>query len=148
MQDARFMTAREKELVLKAWETFLKHGCQKQHFTKGLYHHLIQHCEFIAHYDLGGFYSTYFEEGEDKAQFLSQFDNRNGLPQSIEYGGTGWLTWTSTEDYHDINQAMIEVARKYIPALVESARSTQKETDVQRARALLAKHGLKASIRG
>jgi hypothetical protein len=33
-KDVQFMTAREKELVLKNWETFLKHGLKKQHFTK------------------------------------------------------------------------------------------------------------------
>lgn len=42
--DVEFMTAREKELVLKSWRAFLKQGLQKQHFTKRLYEHLHLHC--------------------------------------------------------------------------------------------------------
>lgn len=139
-KDVRFMSAVEKTQVLRHWETFLKHGCKKEHFTKRLYQHLINHCSFIAHYDLHGFYDTYFEEGEDTVRFLSQFDNRQGIPRSIEYG---WTLWITDEDYHDINIAMCQVAAKYIPALVESANRRQKEVDILRAEALLAKHGLK-----
>ena len=57
--DVQFMTAKEKGMVLKNWETFLKHGLKKQHFTKRLYEHLHLHCGFIAHYSRDGFYSTY-----------------------------------------------------------------------------------------
>lgn len=146
-KDTKFMTALEKRKVLRQWELFLKSGLQRKKFTKSLYHHLIQHCSFIAHYDLAGFYSTYFEEGEDTVRFLSQFDDRNGLPQSVEYGGIGWIAWDGTSDYHDINRAMCVVARKYIPNLVLKSTSAQRDTDVLRARALLSKHGLKASIR-
>lgn len=146
--DTKFMSAAEKEKALRQWELFLRSGLQREKFTKSLYHHLIQHCEFIAHYDLNGFFDTYFRSGDDIAHFLSQFDDRNGLPQSIEYGGTGWLTWSSTEDYHDINHAMVEVARKYVPALIDNAGTAQQESDVAYARALLKKHSLRVSIRG
>lgn len=64
-KDTKFMTAKEKQTVIRAWERFLKNGCKPNDFTKALYHHLINHCSFIAHYDLGGFYSTYFSEPED-----------------------------------------------------------------------------------
>jgi len=46
----RFMSADEKRKVLRAWIRFLRNGCQKTQFTQDLYHHLIQHCSFIAHY--------------------------------------------------------------------------------------------------
>ncbi len=144
-RDVQFMSASEKRRVLKQWETFLKYGCKKEHFTKPLYHHLIQHCSFIAHYDLHGFYSTYFRAGEDTARFLSQFDNSNGIPKSVEYGMTYWITG---QDFYDINIAMCHVATKYIAGLTAEARNQQREADVLRARSLLAKHGLKASIRG
>ena len=75
------MTAVEKEKVLRSWERFLSSGCSKAQFSKALYRHLTMHCSFIAHYDIHGFYSTYFEEGEDTVNFLSQFDNRNGVPK-------------------------------------------------------------------
>lgn len=138
-KDTQFMTAQEKMRVLKQWETFLKHGCKKEHFTKPLYHHLIQHCSFIAHYDLSGFYSTYFASGDGRARFLSQFDHRNGAPNSIEYGATYWHT---QPEYSDINSEMCRVAAKYISGLLKAADSSQRDYDIAMAQALLKKHGI------
>ena len=142
MKDTQFMSAGEKQKVLRQWRMFLNSGLSKNNFTKALYDHLIQHCSFIAHYDRQGFYSTYFEEGEDAVHFLSQFDNRNGIPNSIEYGMVGWYT---TPDYNDINSEMCRIATKYIPALVEKCQHRQREKDILRATSLLAKHGLTAT---
>lgn len=144
MQDTKFLSAQEKDKVLRQWKLFLKSGLSKDKFTKALYNHLINHCSFIAHYDIHGFYSTYFEEGEDKVNFLSQFDNRNGIPMSVEYR---MISWYTGPDYNDINSAMCRVASKYIPMLLDKARSFQKDTDVLRAKSLLAKHGLELTIR-
>lgn len=94
--DVEFMTAKEKELVLKNWETFLKHDLQRKHFRKRLYDHLHLHCGFIAHYSRDGFYSTYFEAGEDTQRFFEHFCNH-----------------TTTMDYNDLNTAMQEVYSKY-----------------------------------
>jgi hypothetical protein len=132
-----FMTAREKELALKAWVMFLKHGLRSENFTRRLYGHLIQHCSFIAHYNRGGFYATYFEQGEDIARFLSQFDKR-GDCRSVEYGGTWWLQG----EYEDLNRAMVEEAAPYIPRLLEAAQESERGADLAEARRLLAKHGL------
>ena len=71
--DAQFMTAREKELVLKDWERFLRHGLARAQFTKRLYEHLHLHCGFIAHYNIHGFYSEYFEAGQDTEWFFEHF---------------------------------------------------------------------------
>jgi len=143
MKDCQFMTAEEKRKVLKQWQAFLKSGLQKDKFGKSLYRHLTLHCEFIAHYDIHGFYSTYFEEGEDTARFLSQFDNSNGVPNSIEYG---MIYWYLDGDYNDINSEMCRVATKYIPALRAKSQSSQRQTDIRRAEALLAKHGIRLNI--
>ena len=141
MSDTRFMSAKEKERVLKQWGTFLKHGCRREHFTKTLYDHLNQHCSFIAHYDRGGFYATYFENGDDTAHFLTQFDKR-GDCQSVEYGGTGWMKG----EYSDVNRAMVEVAAQCAPQLMEQALQKQRTADIITARALLAKHGITVNI--
>ncbi len=148
-KDTKFMTAAEKAKVLRHWEQFLKSGCKKEHFTESLYHHLIQHCSFIAHYNREGFYATYFEEPEDTVHFLSQFDDSKGPPRSIEYGMTYWITGGNDvcSEYYDINTAMCQVAALYIPALVAFARVAQEQKDVARAQALLAKHGLKAELK-
>lgn len=144
-KDTKFMSAVEKAKVIRAWEAFLKSGCHKQYFTEALYHHLIQNCSFIAHYDRAGFFNTYFEEPEDTAHFLSQFDDSKGPPESIEYGMTYWIAGGNdvSSEYYDINTAMCKVAAPYIPQLVACAKAAQQDRDVARAKALLAKHGLK-----
>ncbi len=90
--DAEFMTAQEKQMTYKQWNTFLREGLKQEHFTKRIYNHLHLHCGFIAHYNIDGFYSTYFEAGEDTERF---FDNL------ISDGGYG--------DTRDLTQAMIEL---------------------------------------
>jgi len=110
-KEVRFMTVQEKESVLRAWRTFVKYGFLRHHFTQALYHHLMQHCSFIAHYDLGGFYATYFRRPADTLRFLDQFDESKGC-RSVEYGdSSGWLRM---EDYADINQAMIDAIKPFL----------------------------------
>ena len=140
LHDSQFMPAVLKSRVLKQWDVFLRSGCVKEKFTKQLYNHLIMHCSFIAHYDINGFYATYFESGDDTVHFLSQFDNSNGIPRSVEYGMTYWLT---DEEYYDINSEMVRIAGKYIPVLIKRAQALQKSADILLAAALLGKHGLK-----
>ncbi len=135
-RDAPFLTAREKELTLKAWVRFLKRGLQFGDFSKRLYDHLHLHCQFIAHYDRAGFYRTYFEEGEDTLRFLSQFDG-SGECRSVEYGSVFWRTG----EYGDIAEAMIEEAAPHIPKLREAALAKAQEADLGEAKRLLAKHG-------
>ena len=140
LHDSKFMTAAEKSKVLKHWEMFLRSNLEKDKFTQALYHHLTQHCSFIAHYDIHGFYATYFENGETTLAFLSQFDTRHGIPRSIEYGNLrGWLT---DEDYCDINIEMCRIAWKYIPTLELKARNDQRYSDLAHAELLLKKHGI------
>ena len=136
-RDSEFLSAEEKRLVLRDWVRFLKRGLRFADFTKALYAHLHLHASFIAHYNRVGFYAEYFERGEDTVRFLSQFDKR-GECQSVEYGGTWWLSG----DYADLNQAMVEEAAKYIPALNERAHQLQREADLSAARELLGKHGV------
>lgn len=139
MKDCQFMTAVEKTKVLRQWELFLKNNLAREKFTQLLYHHLIQHCSFIAHYNLDGFYSEYFRRGKDRALFPSQFDNRKGIPQSVEYGATYWYT---SPDYNDINSA------KYIPGLTANAAEAQKLSDIAEAEKLLHKYGMKVVSKG
>ena len=139
LHDSKFMSTAEKGKVLKHWEMFLRGGLEKKYFTEALYKHLINHCSFIAHYDLHGFYATYFESGDDTLHFLSQFDTRQGIPRSIEYGMTYWLT---DEDYYDVNTGMCRIAWRYIPALELNAKNYQRHSDLTHAEILLKKHGM------
>jgi len=121
--DAEFMTAKEKVLVLKSWTTFLKYGLQKKHFSKRLYEHLHLHSGFIANFSLHGFYSTYFEAGQDVLRFFDCFCNH-----------------TAIADYADLNTAMREVYSKYQDTINKQAednitdRLNQLEACVKRAK--------------
>ena len=139
LHDSKFMSAAEKSKVLKHWEMFLRSGLEKAKFTKALYEHLINHCSFIAHCDIHGFYTSYFESGDDTRHFLSQFDTRRGMPRSIEYG---YPNWFMGEDYYDINTEMCRIAWRYIPALELKANNDQRHADLAHAGVLLKKHGL------
>jgi len=138
MRDVRFMSAKEKDLVLSQWERFVKSEFSKTNFTKLLYSHLIDHCSFIAHYDREGFYSTYFYDKGNTKLFIDQFTTG----RSAEYGSDHWLYG----DYDDINPAMCDVMREYAPKLHEKLDSAIRKQDLDIARALLAKHGKRYRI--
>jgi hypothetical protein len=124
--------------VLKDWQRFIESDFNKARFTKPLYNHLIQHCSFIAHYNQGGFYGTYFEDPEDTMRFIKQFDKEHGCI-SVEYGMTYWL---NNDDYRDINTAMVEVMEPYKGALY--LRMKRKAKDIK----LKQLDKLKAEIEG
>ena len=105
--DAEFMTAREKQLVLNNWKTFLKYGLKNEHFTKRLYQHLHLHCGYIAHYNIQGFYSTYFEAGQDTEQFFEHF-----CDAAADHGAN---------DYRDLNAAMLAVYQEFKPKIMRAA---------------------------
>jgi hypothetical protein len=125
-KDVRFMTAAEKKRVLRQFVRFLKSGFEARLFMKSLYHHLIQHCSFIAHYNLGGFYAVYFVDPSDTQRFLDQFDRSKGCV-SVEYG---YAWWINDEDYRDINNAMVDAAAGMLPTL----RGMLKERETAKAR--------------
>ena len=107
--DVQFMTAKEKELVLKNWKTFLKHGLQRKHFIKRLYNHLHLHCGYIAHYSRDGFYSTYFEAGQDTERFFDHFCTYT----KTNYG--------ANSDYDDINTTMRDIYQEYKTRIMSAA---------------------------
>ncbi len=136
--DAKFTSAKDKRLTLKAWITFLKRGLKRQHFTKRLYKHLIQHCSFIAHYNLNGFYSYYFTDPNRTKDFICQFDNDKGQ-NSIEIGTTYWLT---SQDYSDINGAMCNALNEYKADIYANCQSDEFKNDTALVAHILSKHSL------
>lgn len=140
--DEKFMSATEKTTVLRAWIRFLENGCKKNQFTEALYHHLIQHCSFIAHYDRHGFYSVYFERPTSEIfRFFDQFDpQKPGV--SAECGTTHWLSAHNTGA--DLNVAMREAAGSYLDGLRRHFAEIQRQAEIAQVTSLLAKHALTA----
>ncbi|MBI4258305.1 MAG: hypothetical protein HY619_05055 [Thaumarchaeota archaeon] len=137
LKDSEFLTAKEKAIVLKQWKRFIENGLRFEDFTERLYKHLHLHCSFIAHFSRGGFYATYFENPEHTIRFLHQFDTGFGC-KSIEYGGQWWIQG----DYADINKAMCDTIDSYKADLYVKLSAKARENDIEKARSLLAKHGL------
>jgi len=102
MKPTKYMSEEKKNAVLKDWQRFIRSDFDRKYFTKKLYDHLHLHCSFIAHFDIHGFYATYFDNPERTMKFLKQFDKDYGY-KSIEYGTAHWFTG---EDYHDLNSEM------------------------------------------
>lgn len=119
---AQFMSAEDKRKVLRDWVRFIKGGFELKHFSKALYNHLVQHCEFIAHYNRKGFYVTYFEDPEATQRFLDQFDRSKGC-LSAEYGLTYWIRDGSdaSAQHYDINNAMVDSIAALLPELRKRA---------------------------
>ncbi len=143
--DTQFLSAKEKAQIEKQFTSFMKFlasDAWAQHnenangtdygmeaprvFTKKLYQHLSGHCGYIAHYNLHGFYDTYFSGGANKLQ--SFFGRMNG-----------WA-WG---DYRDIGETMQEIANKYLPTIMNAADQRDSAREIRIATALAAKHGLK-----
>ena len=107
--DTEFMSAQEKEKVLKHWKRFIKSRFARGSFTKALYKHLTLHCSFIAHYNIDCFHDHYFTEPKQTLRFLSQFDPDYNF-RSVEYGSDYWLF---DPEYIDLNSAMCEALLPY-----------------------------------
>ena len=133
MKSAKFMSADEKDKVLKDWTRFIESDFSQARFTKALYNHLIQHCSFIAHYNQQGFYGTYFEGPEDTLKFMKQFDREQGCV-SVEYGMTYWL---NNEDYRDINTAMVEAFEPYKAEIYPRLKLNAKERKLAQIKGLM-----------
>lgn len=114
--DAKYMSARDKGILLKQWKRFLRTSFDRDAFTSRIYKHLTLHCSFIAHYDRAGFYSVYFDDMKAMTRrFIRQFTS--GV--SAEYGGTWWLDG----DMSDINRAMIEEMKLNADRLIRESRN-------------------------
>ena len=128
MIDSQFMTAREKEKVLKQWISFIKNDFRREKFSTRLYNHLYLHCGFIANYDRDGFYSTFFVNPQDTIIFLKYFNKK--------------ASWVKTLPYVDINSAMVDIADLHRERITNACLKSIKEKELDFALSLLAKHGI------
>jgi len=87
------------------------------------------HCGFIAHYDISGFYNTYFNGNVyDYAEFSKAFI-KDGEAHPYDY----------TQDYCDINTAFAEILHEKHKKILAMFSDNTKERDLAEARRLNAK---------
>ena len=134
--DAQYMTAQQKRRILGDWGRFFETRMDYKRFTKRLYEHLTLHCSFIAHFNRQGFFDTYFANPEGLQRFLDQFDRTKGCV-STEYGMTYWIRGGNdvSQQYYDLNGALVDAIADMLPALREQARQRAVENARQQLRA-------------
>lgn len=141
--DSPFLPAAEKRRILTQWHRFLQTLARRfsdheqcfRAFPDALYHHLIRHCSYIAHYDRAGFFDHYFRSADDAERFLRQFDaGANPHGRSVEYGDDLWLGGT----HADINEAMRDTVAPLLPGIHAALERSRNRETLARATALLA----------
>lgn len=76
--DTKFMTTDDKIRVAKQFKVFVEGGFKREDFTERLYEFLHVNAGFIAHYNIDGFYATYFNGDEnDLNRFISHIINQS-----------------------------------------------------------------------
>lgn len=125
-----FMTALEKETVLKHWIRLMRwlaaNGVPEQMpklFTKVLYDHLQLHATgYIAHYNQAGFWDAQLGSPAAASSFFRELEEHL-CPR-----------WGALRDYADINDALLAVAREVRPAIL--VRLAVADQDAARAQIL------------
>ena len=110
-KDVKYMTAAEKMALLGEWVLFLDSRCSREKFTKSLYQHFNLHWNHIAHYNIDGFYETWFSDESLRREFMDKFECEFAGGR-LDYGANG-----ANSDYHDINQAMLDNLKVRKPGL-------------------------------
>jgi len=135
--DAKFMSAKEKQIVLNHWRRFIDSGFQSKYFTKQLYNHLYLHHAFIAHYNLHGFYYTYFGD--------NPFSNPN-LKTFLDHFNSGseyYFLWVYNDpDYGDICTAMAMEIKPLLSSFYSRIEREIAQDEIAYALYLLEKHGV------
>lgn len=150
------MTDLEKKKVYINFVSFLNNHFSRTTFKKNLYNHFYQHCGFIAHYNIDGFYGEYFLVGakfnklafnkplpqseyigyvkvsNDESvneSFYAVYEELNGSPDGL---GSFYNTiinnrnWGGYSDYKDLDDAIKEVFLEYMELFREEIKKAIK----------------------
>ena len=137
-----FMTASEKEAVLKHWTNLMRwlsaNGVPAQMpklFTKMIYDHLQLHAVgYIAHFNQAGFWEAQLGSPAAATSFFRELEEHL-CPR-----------WGALRDYGDINDALLAVAREVRPGIL--ARLAAADRDAARAQivALASRAGISVDV--
>jgi len=74
-ESVKYMTDLEKAKIYINFVKFLNNHFKYTLWKKNLYNHFYQHCGFIAHYNIHGFYGEYFETAANFHFNVNGFEN-------------------------------------------------------------------------
>lgn len=117
MKNGKYLTAKEKENIAKAFERFVKNGFKRTQFTKALYNHLHLYFGFIAHFDIDGFYSARFQNPQGRVQTF----------QSILNAGPWTYKDGNTSGNADLNEAILKTVQGYSDEVGKAAKAEHAE---------------------
>lgn len=103
-KSTQFMTAEEKEKVVKNFKKFIASDLDEGSFTKALYNHLHVHCGFIAHYNKDGFYQSRFVGLENLKTTL------HGIQRSAT---------ECSSDYRDLNTVLSQIVAENYEKIIQ-----------------------------
>ena len=113
-----FMSAVDKQKVVKQWRSFVASDFARSRFTKAIYQHLnLNGGGFIAEFNIDGFYSAWFAPGVPRQRFIRVFLDGGPMGYGLREGA-----------YSDINNAMADMlrdARRHLLAEARQAERTQ-----------------------
>jgi hypothetical protein len=88
----KFSTIEDKEKFAAHFQKFVLKDYRRVFFYKWFYQRLSMTFGMIAHYNMGGFYSEYFEDAEGKRRFLQECLNWPCY-------GSAEFTYSDVEEY-------------------------------------------------
>lgn len=139
----KYMTDLEKKKIYISFVKFLNNHFKFSLFTKAMYQHFTNHCGFIAHYNLHGFYGEYFETAasfhfnvngyttpmhecmgnvnrkstlDRGEQFYAIYEEMNGSRDGLgDFIGTllNNRNWGAYSDYNDLDNAIKDAIGEY-----------------------------------
>jgi hypothetical protein len=110
--------------------SFVRGDFKRSLFTKLLYHHLIQHFGFIAHYDINGFYNTYFITPEGTESFIYCIKNNHHM-----------------KEYDDVNSVIKLILNQHKDRIIYECNKKIVDRDIKLAKALLNFHDIQYEIK-
>jgi len=93
----KWASAEDKAKLANQLANFVSSGFPRTKFSKKLYEHLHNMFGHIAHYDINGFYSTWFEKPEDQKQWIAHavkhpcYGNPSFVWSDVELVFISWL---------------------------------------------------------
>lgn len=155
-ESVKYMTDLEKKKVYINFVKLLNNHFKHTLFKKNLYQHFTNHCGFIAHYNINGFYGEYFETAANfhfnvngysnaMSEYSGNLNKKSTLSHAEQFytiyeeinGSNSGLgdfydtimsnqNWGACSDYKDLDDAIKEAFNEYMSIWVDEIKKAVK----------------------